>query len=114
MSLSEFEEQRVEKIFSAYCAMKAPHHISDRFKVEFELRGNEVKLFESRPDPLEKGRWTSHKIARFRKDSEENCWYLYYADRHERWQLYEPRPSDKDIEKMLAEVEKDTAGVFWG
>jgi hypothetical protein len=113
MSLSEFEEQRVVKIFSAYCAVKAPHHISDRFRVEFELRGNEVKLFESRPDPLDKSRWISHKVARFRKNSEDNCWELFYADRNERWHPYEPYPADKDIEKMLAEVEKDPAGIFW-
>ena len=114
MSLSEFDAQRVEKIFSAYCAMKVPHHISDRFMIEFELRGNEVKLFESRPDPSENNRWTSHKIARFRKNIDENRWYLYYADRNERWRIYDPLPSDKDIEKMLAEVEKDPTGVFWG
>lgn len=114
MSLSEFEKQRVKKIFSAYCAMKAPHHISDQFRVEFELRGDEVKLFESRPFHLDKSQWISHKIARFKKDRESNCWQLYYADRNERWHLFEPFPSDKDIEKMLAEVEKDTTGIFWG
>ncbi len=114
MSLSEFEKQRVGKIFSAYCAMKAPHHISDRFRVEFELRGDEVKLFESRPDLLDKSRWNCYKIARFRKNSGENRWYLYYADRNERWCPFNPHPSDTDIEKLLAEVEKDPSGIFWG
>jgi hypothetical protein len=114
MPLSEFEKERVERIFSAYCAMKAPHHISDQFRVEFELRGEEVKLFESRPFPLDKSQWISHKIARFKKDRESNCWCLYYADRNERWHSFEPYPSDKDIEKLLAEVEKDMSGIFWG
>jgi hypothetical protein len=114
MPLTEFEKQRVKKIFSAYCAIKAPHHISDQFRVEFELRGDEVKLFESRPFPLDKSQWISHKIARFKKDSESNCWHLYYADRNERWHLFEPYPSGKDIEKMLAQVEKDITGIFWG
>ncbi len=94
--------------------MKAPHHISDRFRVEFELRGNEVKLFESRPDALDKSRWNSYKIARFRKSGDENRWYLYYAGKNERWQSFDPHPSDTDIEKLLAEVEKDSTGLFWG
>ncbi|HEX9022409.1 MAG TPA: DUF3024 domain-containing protein [Geobacteraceae bacterium] len=114
MSLSEFEKQRVERIFSAYCAMKAPHHISDRFRVEFELRGDEVKLFEARPDLMAQSRWNSYKVARFRKNGEENRWYLFYADRNERWRPFEPHSSDTDIEKLLAEVEKDPAGIFWG
>ena len=114
MSLSEFEKQRVIKIFFAYCAMKAPHHISDQFKVEFELRGGEVKLFESRPFHLDKSQWISHKVARFKKDRDANCWYLYSADRNGRWHLFDPYPSDKDVEKLLAEVEKDSTGIFWG
>jgi hypothetical protein len=114
MSLSEFEKQRVKKIFSAYCAMKAPHHISDQFRVEFELRGAEVKLFESRPYHLDKCQWISHKIARFKKDAETNCWSLYYADRNGRWHLLEQIPPDKNIEKILEVVEKDTTGIFWG
>jgi len=114
MPLSEFEKQRVTKIFSAYCEMKVPHHVSDQFRVEFELRGCEVKLFESRPYWQDKSRWTSHKIARFRKDDSSNVWLLYYADRNGRWHIFEPFPSEKDIEKLLDEVEKDSTGMFWG
>ena len=114
MSLSEFEKQRVIKIFSAYCAMKAPHHISDQFRVEFELRGDEVKLYESRPYRLDKSQWISNKIARFKKDAATNCWFLYYVGKNGQWRLLEQHPPDKDIEKMLAFVENDTAGIFWG
>ena len=114
MALSEFEKQRVTRIFSAYCESKVPHHVSDRFRVEFEIRGQEIKLFESRPNELEKSRWVSHKVARFRKNSDTNVWQLYYADRNGQWRLFEPFPEDKDIEKLLDEVEKDSSGSFWG
>jgi hypothetical protein len=114
MALSEFEKQRVTKIFCAYCEKKVPHHVSDQFRVEFELRGSEVKLFESRPFWQDKSRWTSHKIARFRKDDKSNVWRLYYADRNGRWHIFEPFPGEKDIEKLLDEVEKDSSGIFWG
>lgn len=114
LALSEFEKQRVMKIFSAYCELKVPHHISDQFRVEFEFRGNEVKLFEYRPYPHDKSKWISHKVARLKKEINTNSWDLYYADRNERWHLFEPYPSDKDMEKLLAEVEKDSTGIFWG
>jgi len=114
MALSEFEKQRVTKIFSAYCEMKAPHHVSDQFRVEFELRGSEAKLFESRPYWRDKSKWVSHKVARFKKDDSLNLWQLYFADRNGRWHIFEPFPSETDIEKLLNEVEKDTSGIFWG
>lgn len=114
MPLSEFERQRVTRVFSTYCEMKVPHHVSDKFRVEFELRGGEIKLFESRPHWRDKSQWTSQKVARFKKDINTNSWQLYYADKNERWHLFEPYPADKDIEKLLAEVEKDATGIFWG
>jgi hypothetical protein len=114
MALSEFEKERVTRIFSAYCEAKVPHHVSDRFRVEFEIRGQEVKLFESRPFWEDRSKWVSHKIARFRKESGTNLWHLYYAGRNGRWHIFEPFPSETDIEKLLAEVEKDSSGIFWG
>jgi hypothetical protein len=114
MALSEFEKQRVEKVFSVYCESKVPLHVSDRFRVEFEIRGMEIKLFESRPNKLDRSRWVSHKIARFKKKSDLNVWLLYYAGSNGRWRVFEPYPEDKDIEKLLDEVERDPSGCFWG
>jgi len=114
MPLSEFEKQRVIKVFSAYCETKVPHHISDQFRIEFELRGCEIKLFESRPDWRDKNQWVSQKVARFKKNIGTNSWQLYYADKNDRWHVFEPYPTDKDIEKLLAEVETDSTGIFWG
>ena len=114
MALSELEKKRVERLFSAYCESKIPHHVSDRFRVTFEIRGDEIKLLESRPDWRDKSRWIQHKIARFRKESETNIWHLYFCDRNGRWRLFEPFPSGKDIEKLLAEVDRDSCGSFWG
>ncbi len=114
MGLSEFERKRVEKIFAAYCEKRVPHHVQDRFRLEFEIRGDEVKLFEARPHWEENNAWVSSKVARFRKDPQSNCWQLYFADRNGRWHLFEPCPASSDIEKLLDEVEKNSTGAFWG
>ena len=114
MALSEFETQRVKRIFSGYCETKVPHHVSDQFRVEFEIRGHDIKLFESRPHWQDKSKWIAHKIARFTKEKESNLWRLYYADRNGRWHIFEPFPSETDIEKLLDEVERDSSGIFWG
>ena len=44
----------------------------------------------------------------------ENTWLLYCADHNDKWHLFEPHGEGKDIEKLLAEVERDTMGIFWG
>jgi hypothetical protein len=114
MALSELEKKRVERLFSDYCRSKIPHHVSDRFEVIFELRGQEIKLLESRPDWRDGSKWVLQKIARFRKEIETNLWHLYYCDSKGRWCPFEPCLSEKDIEKLLHEVERDSYGRFWG
>ena len=114
MALSEFEKKRIDKLFAAYCEKKVPHHVQDRFMVAFEVRGDEVKLFASKPQWQGQREWTAIKVARFKKDAATNCWQLYGADRNGRWQLFEPYPISMDIEKLLAAVERDVTGIFWG
>jgi len=114
MALSEFEKEKIEKIFTAYCEKKVPLHIRDQFRVEFEIRGNEVKLFEFRPYWKDTNEWIPQKVARFKKDPGSNSWTLYWTDRNGRWHVFEPYPSSRDITKLLAEVDNDKTGIFWG
>jgi hypothetical protein len=49
MALSEFEKKRIEKICTIYCEGKIPPEIRDQLKIQFQIRGDEVILFETRP-----------------------------------------------------------------
>lgn len=40
MPLSEFEQKRIEKIFTDYCEKKVPSQYHNELRVEFEIRGN--------------------------------------------------------------------------
>lgn len=114
MALSEFEKKRIEKIFTDYCQSKIPPHVRDKIRIEFQIRGDEVSLFECRAPWRGEGEWTSMKVARFKKDHKTETWLLYWADRNDRWKPYPPLPYHRDIEKLLAEVEKNETGAFWG
>lgn len=114
MVLSEFERKRIEKVFTAYCTKKTPVHGRDQARIEFGVLGNEVTLLETRPHCEDKGSWIACKIARFKKDPATNCWQLYCAGRNGDWRLFQPYPISIDIEKLLAVVDRDVTGTFWG
>jgi len=114
MALSEFEKNRIEKIFTDYCEKKIPLDIRDQLRIEFQIRGDEVSLSECRAPWRGEGEWTSMKVARFKKDQKTETWQLSWADRNDRWKPYPPLPYHRDIEKLLAEVEKSENGAFWG
>jgi hypothetical protein len=114
MALTAFEKKRVEKIFTDYCDKKIPPQYRNELRVEFQIRGDEVSLFEVRPAWDDPTRWISMKVARFKKDHKTETWQLFWADRNSRWKTYPPLPYHRDIEKLLEEVEKNETGAFWG
>jgi hypothetical protein len=114
MPLSEFERARIERLFGEYCRRKIPSHVRDQLRIDYKIRGNEVKLFECRPRDDDHSIWTESPVARLKKDEKRNTWLLYCADRNSKWHLFEPNAENQDIEKLLAEVERDSTGIFWG
>ena len=71
MPLSEFERERIEKLFGEYCRGKVPPHVRDKIRIEYKVRGSEVKLFECRPRFDDPSTWTEMPVARFKKDEKE-------------------------------------------
>jgi hypothetical protein len=114
VSLSEFELKRIEKIFPDFCDKRVPPELRSKIRIEYRVRGDEVTLFESRPVWDDPTKWISGKVARFKKDPKTETWHLYWADRNGRWIAYEPLPFHRDLEKLLAEVDDNRNGAFWG
>ncbi len=114
MPLSEFEQKRIDKLFSTFCQERVPAQYHDQIRIEFRIKGDEVTLFESRPHYQDQSTWFSTSIARFKKDSKTEAWQLFYADRNNKWHPYRDCPANRDIEKLLTEVKNDPTGIFWG
>jgi hypothetical protein len=112
--LSEFELKRVEKIFADYCEKKIPAYLQSKIRMEYQVREDEVTLFESRPVWDDHAMWISGKVARFSKDRETGGWFLYQAGHDGGWCQYEPLPFHRQIEKLLDEVDKNETGAFCG
>ncbi len=114
MPLSEFELKRIEKLFSGFCQERVPPELHDQIRIEFRIKGDVVTLYESRPHYRDNTTWFSTSIARFNKNPDTEIWQLYYADRNDKWRIYEECPPNRDIEKLLTEVKNDPTCIFWG
>lgn len=74
-------------------------------------------LYEERPPwRPERGdeRWCRMPIARFRYDSDAGLWTLYWADRNGRWRVYDEVEPVSNLSVLVAEVDADPCGAFWG
>lgn len=54
------------------------------------------------------------KIAQLRFDAESGTWSLWWSDRNERWHRVPDLDATPDIDQLLAVIDDDPAGAFWG
>jgi len=114
MALPETERFRVEKLLLAYCEKRIPAHVRDQIKLTFHITGNKVLLLESRPLYSDPNEWIEMKVSQFEYNPETFRWTLYCFDRNSKRRDYKPSFKEKIFEKLLAEVDADPTGIFWG
>jgi hypothetical protein len=112
--LSEFTRKLAEKKLAAFCDSRIPGHLRNEIRLSFKFRGSTVTLFESRPGFRDRNVWSDMPIAQFRFDDKTALWTLYCADRNDRWHLYFDADPTADLDVLLAELDADPTGIFWG
>ena len=80
----------------------------------FAIGASDVVLYEERPRFDRPTEWLRHDVAKFQWVARTQEWRLFCQFRDLKWRGYEPRPSARDFESLLAEVESDPTGIFWG
>jgi hypothetical protein len=97
----------------AWCDLHAPDRGERR--LETRVRGANLTILESRPpwtghadDP-----WTSIAIAQLRRDP-DGRWTLHWQDSRDRWHRVEELPLVDRAQALLAVIERDADGIFWG
>ncbi len=115
MPLPVLVKALVEKKVDEFCKKRVPAHVLDKVNLSYKLRGNSVTIFENRapwhPDMKE---WTSMPIAQIRYDDKTGKWTLYCADINDKWHEYYDIEPTKNIGEILAEIDEDPTGIFWG
>jgi len=58
--------------------------------------------------------WTSMRVAQLRYDASSKRWSLFCRDRDERWWPYDDIGPSVSVDPLLAEMDADPTGIFWG
>jgi hypothetical protein len=106
---------QVTKVLEDYCEKKVPMRVREKVRLVHRWRGTKVMLVEERPYwKDDTAPWIESPVAQFRYHDDTNDWTLYWRDRNQRWHFYEPHPGSRSINRLLAEVDQDPTGIFWG
>ena len=99
-----------------YCSKKFPPHVRDEMRLLYTVDGNAITLYEERPRyrPKAGEPWYRMGVARIRYVATQGAWVLYCSDRHERWHRYDLLEPTLEFGVVLAEIDRDPTGIFWG
>lgn len=114
MALSEIQRARVTKRLAAFCDARVPVAVRNKLRLGFRLKGNEVVLFEERPDFQLPNEWREMVVAKFKYVSTQGLWRLYCQHRDLRWHSYEALPAARSFDRLLDGLATDATGIFWG
>jgi hypothetical protein len=93
-----------------FCSQRTTEDI----RVEQERRGRTVTIVErtAARDPATGDVWTRQPIAQLRLGA-DGTWSLFWRRHTGRWERYD-ETAVSDIRLLLAQIDVDADGVFWG
>jgi hypothetical protein len=109
--IPEFQQRQIER----WCARHVPDRLRDEVRVECRRRGRSVTVLERRAGTpgATVCQWTERPVAQLRY-GEDGHWTLYWADGDDRWHSLPWNPRDRTLVPLLAEIDRNPAGLFWG
>ncbi len=115
MALPVLIEHIARTRLGAYCERRIPAEVRDRVRLEIEFAENHVTLVETRPHFRDPEQWTRLPVARLRFNAASGTWTLLSPNFHQKdaWRPYTTPPS-RDLGRLLAALDEDASGVFWG
>lgn len=115
MALSEIEYKRYEKIVGNYVESKRPPlHLRKELDFGFRIENQSIEIFEVRPAWREPGVFIELAVAKTTFVKRTRTWKLYWQRKDLNWHRYDPDAEHTSIEEVLAVIDADEYGCFYG
>ena len=114
MVFSELEKKRIEKIVGAFCDNRVPGSVRDQLRNGYRIENQNIFIFESRPRWDAPREWLDLDFAKITYVKSSGIWKLYWKRASGKWNLYEPHKESKKIDDLIATIDEDRYGCFFG
>ena len=114
MAFSEIELKRVDRAVGGLCRRRNRPEFKDELSLEYEVKGHDVVLLERRPRYGRLVGITDLPVAKIKFVRTANEWRLYWMRSDLKWHGYDLLPSSRDLEELVAEIDKDPYCCFFG
>ncbi|MCB9780775.1 MAG: DUF3024 domain-containing protein [Alphaproteobacteria bacterium] len=110
MPFSPDELARIQATVGALVARRQPPaHLRDRLRFELEIVGHRVRIHELHDDQD-----TQLEVAQLTFTRTDGTWTLYWTRASGRREIWPPSAHITALEPLVAILDQDDHGAFWG
>ena len=115
MPLPPLQLQECLSAVGAFLEKRRPGpEIRDQLDFRADISGSEVVIMEVRRSFKDKTKKLEHPVARARWVATKRRWQLFWMRADLKWHRYQPLPEASTLGTLLAEVDRDPHGYFFG
>jgi hypothetical protein len=114
MPFSEIELNLIERTVCELCRRRCPPKFHNEVRLRYRVTRHEVLIDEARAGRKETSRWTEQGIAKLKYIRSAGEWRLFWRHGSGLWQSYEALPDSPDLAVLVAEIDRDPNGCFFG
>lgn len=111
MEILNFEE----KIIAIYVeSIRPPVEVRKSVDLGYSFSEKEVVLFEIRPQWNNETQLNHYPFVKAKYIKAHKHWKIYWMSATDKWELYKPMPTVRDLAEFVEVVEDDEMGCFRG
>jgi len=114
MVFSDIELKNIDQIVGGLCRRRNRPEFKDDLSLEFKVEGHDVVIFEHRPKYGARVGVVDSPVAKLKFVRTHGEWQLLWRRQDLKWHSYEMLPSSRKLEQLVAEVDRDPYGCFFG
>lgn len=114
MAFTDIDLQRIKKDVGGLCNKRSPAQLRDQLRFEYAIENQSVIIYEIRPAWKMPGEFTRMPLAKLTHVDSRKIWKLFWKRASGKWMAYEPKASAKALSDLVAEIDKDVYGCFFG
>ena len=114
MTLTEDELSDIESTVGALCIRRTSPKFKAKLSIEYRVKGHDVTIIERRPKWDGKPGFTENGVARFKFTRTSKKWRLLWQRADLKWYAYQGTENRTQLAQLVAEVDSDPWGCFFG
>ena len=114
MAFTEIEIYKINNFVGVLCEKRVPESIRDKLRYEYKIENQDVILYEIRPRWDKPNEQTELPCAKLKFVRSQNVWKLFWQRANMKWHAYGPLKSSQDLAELIAEIDTDPYGCFFG